>query len=113
MSDRIRAVSFSVVLACLAGCGGGAAAPSLHDAFDAKRAFGYTSQVVSFGERWPGSDGHKKTEALIREVLTRDGASIEIDDFVADTPRGPVPVHNIIGKFSATKDRAQPIFILA
>jgi Zn-dependent M28 family amino/carboxypeptidase len=105
-------VCASVVLATL-GLGGPAAAPTLHDAFDAKMAFAYTSQVVGFGERWPGSPGHQKTQALIKQVLAKDGARIETDDFTANTPRGAVPVHNIIGKFNVTADPRQPIFILA
>jgi len=103
----------NAALTLLIFTGGWAAAPTLHDAFDAKNAFAYTSQVVSFGERWPGSPGHQKTQALIKRVLTKDGARIETDDFTATTPRGGVPVHNIIGKFNATADPKQPIFILA
>jgi glutaminyl-peptide cyclotransferase len=101
------------VLTLLVVCRGWAATPALHQAFDAKKAFAYASQVVGFGERWPGSPGHQKTEALIKQVLTRDGALIETDDFIAATPRGAVPVHNIIGKFNVTAAPGQQIFILA
>jgi len=69
--------------------------------------------VVSFGERWPGSAGHQRTQALIKQVLTKDGAQIETDDFTAETPRGALPVHNIIDKFNVTANPEQPIFILA
>ena len=61
----------------------------------------------------PGSPGHKQTEALIRQVLATDGAQIEADDFTAASPRGPVQVHNIIGKFNVAADPKQKIFILA
>jgi glutaminyl-peptide cyclotransferase len=86
---------------------------SLHDAFDSRQAYAYTAQIAGFGERWPGSPGHKKTEDLIRQVLQKDGAQMETDDFVAATPRGRVPVHNIIGKFNVSADPKQRIFILA
>ena len=86
---------------------------SLHDRFNSQQAFAYTAQIAGFGERWPGSPGHAKTEALIHQVLQKDGASVEADDFTATTPRGRIPVHNIIGKFSAGADPKQPIFILA
>ena len=90
------------------------AAPiSLHDAFNSQQAYAYTAEVAGFGERWPGSAGHKKTEGLIHQVLQKDGAQIETDDFTATTPRGPVAVHNIIGKFNASADPKQDIFILA
>jgi glutaminyl-peptide cyclotransferase len=88
-------------------------AMSLHDAFNSQQAYVYTAKVAGFGERWPGSPGHKKTEDLIRQVLTTDGAQIETDDFTAATQRGPVVVHNIIGKFNVTANAKQDIFILA
>jgi glutaminyl-peptide cyclotransferase len=92
-----------------------AAAPvtSLHEAFNSQQAYAYTAKIVGFGERWPGSPGHAKTEDLIRQVLRKDGGQIEADDFTAKTPRGPVAVHNIIGKFNVTADPKQKIFILA
>ena len=89
------------------------AGSALHDAFNAQQAYAYTAQVAGFGERWPGSPGHQKTEDLIHQVLQKDGAQVESGDFTANTPRGPVPVHNIIGRFNVTADPNQPIFILA
>ena len=90
-----------------------ASAVSLHDRFNSQQAFAYTAEIAGFGERWPGSPGHAKTEALIHQVLQKDGARTEADDFSAKTPRGPIAVHNIIGKFNVTADPKQPIFILA
>jgi glutaminyl-peptide cyclotransferase len=90
-----------------------AAPASLHDGFNSPQAYAYTARIAGFGERWPGSPGHKKTEDLIHQVLQKDGARIEADDFTASTPRGPVAVHNIIGKFNASADPNQRIFILA
>jgi len=87
---------------------------ALQDGFNAQQAFAYTAKVVGFGERWPGSPGHKKTEDLIHQVLQKDGAQIEADDFTAPkTPKGPIEVHNIVGKFNVTGDPRQKIFILA
>ena len=90
-----------------------ARADTLHERFNAQQAYAYTAQIAGFGERWPGSPGHAKTEALIHQVLQKDGARIEADDFTATTPRGPVAVHNIIGKFNVSADPNQQIFILA
>jgi glutaminyl-peptide cyclotransferase len=89
------------------------ATASLHDAFNSQQAYLYTAQIAGFGERWPGSPGHKKTENLIRETLQKDGAVIETDEFVATTPRGQVPVRNIIGKFNVSVDPKQRIVVLA
>jgi Zn-dependent M28 family amino/carboxypeptidase len=90
-----------------------AASSSLHDAFNSRQAYAYTAEVAGFGERWPGSPGHKKTEDLIHQALQKDGAQIEADDFVATTPRGPIAVHNIIGKFNVNANPNQDIFVLA
>src|SRR6202521_4998126 len=86
---------------------------SLHDAFNSQQAYAYTAEIAGFGERWPGSPGHRKAENLIHQVLQKDGARVEADNFSALTPRGPVMVHNIIGKFNVSPDPKQPIFILA
>jgi glutaminyl-peptide cyclotransferase len=89
------------------------ASPALNDGFNAQHAYDDTAKVVGFGERWPGSPGHKKTEDLIHQVLQKDGAQIEADDFTAKSPKGPIAVHNIIGKFNVSGDPKQKIFILA
>jgi len=103
-----------VALVALLVQGLGAAAPTtLHDAYSAQAAYGYTAKVAGFGERWPGSPGHQKTQDLVKQVLTKNGARIETDDFTATTPRGPIAVHNIIGKFNVNSDPKQSIFILA
>jgi glutaminyl-peptide cyclotransferase len=102
----------SLILAQVVLLSAAAAAP-LHDAFNSQQAYAYTAEIAGFGERWPGSPGHAKTEDLIHRVLRKDGAQVEADDFTARTPRGPEPVHNIIGKFNATGDPKQKIFILA
>ncbi|MGH9395054.1 MAG: M28 family metallopeptidase, partial [Terriglobales bacterium] len=51
--------------------------------------------------------------ALVKRVVERDGGAFSTDEFVANTPRGKVPVHNLIGKFNVSKDPNQAIFILA
>jgi len=103
-------MSFKLVLIVFVAS---ARADTLHDRFNAQNAYAYTAQIAGFGERWPGSPGHKKTEDLIHQVLQKDGARIEGDDFTATTPRGPVMVHNIIGKFNVGTDPKQEILILA
>jgi Zn-dependent M28 family amino/carboxypeptidase len=109
---RLLLLTGSVVLLALR-CSSAAPPTSPHDVFDAKQAYAYTAQIVAFGERQPGQTGHKKTEDLILQVLQKDGAQIEHDDFVATTPRGQVNVHNIIGKFSVATNAQQPILVLS
>lgn len=86
---------------------------TLHEAFSSRQAYAFTSDVAGFGERWPGSSGHKKTEDLIVRILKKNGAEIELDEFLANTPRGQVRVRNIIGKFNVSPDPRQGIIILA
>ena len=108
---RSRLLAGIVILSC--GCVLGGATSTLHEAFNAANAYAYTAQIAGFGERPPGSPGHQKTQALIRQVLKTTRATIESDDFTATTPRGPLAVHTLIGKYNVSSDPAQPIFILA
>ncbi|MGB6479005.1 MAG: M28 family peptidase [Candidatus Sulfotelmatobacter sp.] len=71
-------------------------------AIDSARAFEYVKEIVAFGPRPLGSANHKKVENYILAHLKGD--EVENDTFVADTPEGKFPVHNIIAKFPGTKD---------
>ena len=70
--------------------------------FDSARAFQYVKEIVAFGPRPLGSANHKKVEDYILAHLKGD--EVENDTFVADTPEGKFPVHNIIAKFPGKKD---------
>jgi len=74
------------------------AAPS----FNSDRAMKYVKEIVAFGPRPIGSANHKKVEDYILAHLKGD--NVESDAFVADTPEGKFPVHNIIAKFPGTRD---------
>ena len=98
-------VQLGLIAASLVASTMPAASTSLHDALNSQQqAYAYTSEIAGLGVRWPGSPGHKETENLIHQVLQKDGAQIEADDFITTTPRGPVAVHNIIGKFNVSAD---------
>ena len=71
-------------------------------AFNADRAMKYVKEIVAFGPRPIGSANHKKVEDYILAHLKGD--DVESDAFIADTPEGKFPVHNIIAKFPGTKD---------
>ena len=62
----------------------------------------YVKEIVAFGPRPLGSDGHKKTENYILAHLKGD--EVERDDFEITPPEGRFPVHNIIAKYPGTKD---------
>lgn len=71
-------------------------------AVDGERAMKYLKQIVAFGPRPLGSAAHKKVEEYILSHLKGD--DVENDIFIANTPEGKFPVHNIIAKFPGSKD---------
>ncbi len=79
-----------------------AADPSPAPSFNADRAMKYVKEIVAFGPRPIGSANHKKVEDYILAHLKGD--DVESDAFIADTPEGKFPVHNIIAKFPGTRD---------
>jgi glutaminyl-peptide cyclotransferase len=71
-------------------------------AFDGDRAMQYVKDIVKFGPRPVGNANHKKVEEYIAARLKGD--QVEDDVFIADTPAGKFPVHNIIAKYPGTRD---------
>jgi len=71
-------------------------------AFDSHRSMQYVKEIVAFGPRPVGSANHKKVETYLGAHLKGD--EVENDVFIADTPEGKFPVHNVIAKFPGTKD---------
>jgi hypothetical protein len=65
--------------------------------FDGARAFQDLRELVAIGPRPAGSPGAEATRALIRERLRQAGWKVQEHDFEARTPRGPVPMTNLIG----------------
>ena len=66
--------------------------------FDGTRAFEYLKEMVALGPRPSGSSANVATQKLITETLKRDGIPVDNDPFVANTPRGPVSMNNLIAK---------------
>ncbi len=69
--------------------------------FDGQAALKYTAEVTAFGPRWPGSPGHDKLQAYLRDKLKGD--TVEEDNYTANTPVGPLKGTNFIVKFPGTK----------
>lgn len=83
-----------------------AAAPAQ---FSGKNAFEHTRTLVSFGPRTPGSPGIKKAQAYIVERLKAEGWQVTEDAFTAGTPKGPLPMKNIIAFRPGSSGRAVAI----
>ena len=73
-------------------------APRINDT----RAMQYVKDVVAIGSRPVGSPGHAKLEQYIQSKLKGD--DVVVDSFIATTPVGKFPVHNILAKFPGKKD---------
>src|SRR5689334_13732777 len=71
---------------------------------DGKRALKLAGDFVAIGPRGLGSAGHKKAVDFITSQLKAAGATVEYDQFDAQTAAGKFPVTNIIGKIQGTKD---------
>jgi Zn-dependent M28 family amino/carboxypeptidase len=62
----------------------------------------YVKEIVAFGPRSVGSQGHARLEQYIHSKLKGD--NVENDTFTAKTPVGDFPMNNIIAKFPGKKD---------
>jgi len=69
---------------------------------DEARAFQYVKDLAAMGPRPVAGAAHKKMEEYI--VAHLQGAEIEDDRFVQDSPQGKYPLRNIVAKFRGTKD---------
>lgn len=70
--------------------------------FNGAKAYEYAKSFAAIGPRWPTGPGHVKAEAFIRNHFKQD--QLEEDTFTANTPIGPVALHNFIVRFPGKKD---------
>ena len=68
-------------------------------------ALDWTRRAVELGPRPPGSEAHGKLQRLITDELRNLKAVVAEEKFTAQTPRGPVAMNNIIGKFAGRSGR--------
>ncbi len=74
--------------------------------FSGTAAFEYTRHAVAFGPRPPGSEANRQLQAYIAAELKPTGCQLSEDAFTATTPKGPIPMKNILCKFPGTSGRA-------
>ena len=91
------------------------AASATAAAFSGASAFEFTKQSVAFGPRPSGSEANRKLQDYIVSQLKIDGCDpapakkdceLIDDSFTAATPRGSVPMKNIIAKFPGKSGKA-------
>lgn len=91
---------------------GGKTAAAL--AFDGERALVYTRDVVDFGPRPVGSAALEQTRQYIESTLGGFGFEVTRDEFVADTPKGEIPMANLIAQVPAAEGAPDgPVIILS
>src|SRR5580693_2080315 len=74
--------------------------------FSGKDALAYTVMATEYGPRPSGSPALDKTRKFIEASLTSWKLTPEIDQFVAGTPVGKIPMYNYIVKIPATSPAA-------
>lgn len=65
---------------------------------DGQLAFSHVKELVGFGPRPAGSPAIAQAQAYITGVLKKLNLQVEHQDFLANTPNGPVSMKNIVGK---------------
>jgi glutaminyl-peptide cyclotransferase len=74
--------------------------------FSGARALEDTRRVVALGPRWPASEAMRKQQDWIRAEMKTAGCELTEDAFSARTPRGAVPMRNLLCRFPGTNGRA-------
>jgi glutaminyl-peptide cyclotransferase len=68
--------------------------------FSGASALEFTNKSVAFGPRPSGSDANRRLQAYIIAELQKDGCELSDDSFTARTPKGAIPMKNILCKFA-------------
>lgn len=80
--------------------------PSHHNKvtdFDAARSYEHVKRMVEIGPHPSGSEAIKKSQEYIIKEFKGYGLKVTEDDFVAKTPRGTLPMKNIIAEVAGQK----------
>lgn len=86
------------------------ARPRPPESVSGEQAYEHVRQLLKFGARVPGSEGHRWAEDYIIRHLRLAYAEVEEVNFVAQTPAGSLPLKNIIGTF---RGQSSDIVVLA
>lgn len=95
--------SASVANSNSATAGSSSASAEKSEGIDANRAFAHVKKLVELGPRPSGSEAIKKTQEYIKSELSSYGLNISEDKFDAATPKGKIPMNNIIAELPGQK----------
>jgi glutaminyl-peptide cyclotransferase len=83
------------------------ALPAFAADFSGASALEFTRRAVAFGPRPPGSAANHSEQAWIKSELSKlRGCQVIDDAFTGNTPQGPIPMKNIIGRFAGHSGRS-------
>lgn len=112
-SKLVATISLALLLAVPFGCHAQsgnmsgnqrvASNPDKTDQFDAARAYEHVRKLVALGPHPSGSEGIRKAQDYIEQQLKSYGLQVSFDSFSGETPRGAVPMKNIIGELRGEK----------
>ena len=83
-----------------------AANPQSKGGFRGSASLSFTQKAVAVGPRPSGSDSLLKLRTWLLKELKPLGPQIDVDNFTAQTPAGPVEMANIIAKFPGGSGKA-------
>ena len=71
--------------------------------FDANRAFGHVKKLTELGPHPSGSEAIKRAQEYLEKELKSYGLKVTEDVFEGQTPKGAIPMKNIIGELPGEK----------
>jgi glutaminyl-peptide cyclotransferase len=87
-----------IVVLVLSACAQSSRMSSEMDSLSGDRAMEHVKAQVAFGPRPPGSPELQKCREYIEQQMRGFGYQIEEDTFTAQTPYGPIKMHNLIAR---------------
>lgn len=109
MKRSFKTLTWAVLTGILlfSRCGVALASPTIgRSDFSGAAALADTRHAVSFGERPSGSEAISRLRSWIVSDLKQNGGEISLDSFQAQTPKGPMPMVNIIVRYPGTSGKA-------
>ena len=97
-------------LVALLACSGASGTQRKASSVDGNLAYSHVEKLVGFGPRPPASPAIARSQAYITDILKKLNLHVEHQDFLANTPNGPLSMKNIVGK---TRQSEKPVVILA
>lgn len=92
------AILLALALVWLAACRPSSSSWPAPALFDATNAYRHVTQLVALGPRPSGSDAARRAADYIAAELRAARLQVEMQEFHAGTPRGPMVFRNVIGR---------------